>query len=112
MSTTPEQEFDLEKLFLPAWAQEPPSAKQYAKYEGGDERSDRRDDRRGPRPPRREGPRRDQRGGDRPGGERRGGPRPEGGRGAPSRGGRPAFRRDEPRERREPPPPLPEISLS
>src|SRR5260370_18044148 len=39
MSTAPENEFDLEKLFLPAWAQEPSSAKQYAQYEGREERS-------------------------------------------------------------------------
>src|SRR5207302_2546790 len=43
--------------------------------------------------------------------ERRGPSRPEGNRGKESRGDRPAFRRDEPRERR-PPPPLPEISVS
>src|SRR6266853_1821858 len=51
MNTAPDNEFDLEKLFLPAWAQEPSSAKQYAKYEGREERPDRRDDRRGPPPP-------------------------------------------------------------
>ena len=80
MSTLPDNEFDLDKLFLPAWAQEP-SASKYAKYEGEEERPDRRGDRdrRGPRPPRRDGPpgpRRDDR---RPRGERRGPPRPEGG---------------------------------
>src|SRR5437660_7854209 len=112
MSTLPDNEFDLEKLFLPAWAQEPPSAKQYAKYEGGEERSDRRDDRRGPRPPRRDAPPGARRDGNRARGERRGPSRPEGNRGKESRGDRPAFRRDEPRERRPPPPPLPEISVS
>ena len=40
MSTLPENELDLDKLFLPAWAQEPASAKHYAHYEGGEERSD------------------------------------------------------------------------
>src|SRR5438067_2382010 len=71
MSTAPENEFDLEKLFLPAWAQEPSAAK-YAKYEGGEDLRGRRDDRRGGRPPRQErrpGPRRDEQ---RPRGERAG----------------------------------------
>src|SRR2546422_421872 len=117
MSTAPENEFDLEKLFLPAWAQEPSSAK-YAKYEGED-RPDRREERRGPRPPRREGqrparrddnrPRAGQRDQDRPRGERRGPGRPEE-RGKPGEE-RPGFRRG-PRERREPPAPLPEINVS
>ena len=120
MSTLPDNELDLDKLFLPAWAQEP-SASKYAKYEGEEERPDRRGDRdrRGPRPPRREGsfgPRRDDR---RPQGDRRGPPRPagappraEGGeRGENRRGPRPEGRRFDPRERREAPP-LPEIELS
>ena len=57
MSTLPDSELDLDKLFLPAWAQEP-SASKYAHYEGETERPDRRGDRdrRGPRPPRRDGP--------------------------------------------------------
>jgi len=120
MSTLPDSEFDLDKLFLPAWAQEP-SASKYAHYEGETERPERRGDRdrRGPRPPRREGPpgaRRDDR---RPRGERRGpshpaggAPRPEGGPGQPSREDRGDFRRREQREHREPPRPLPEIELS
>jgi hypothetical protein len=114
MSTLPDNELDLEKLFLPAWAQEPASAKQYANYKGGGEdRSDRRERRGGPRPPRRDGapgggPR-----GNRPPGERRGpGPGREGGRGKPFGQGRRDFDRDEPRERRETPPPLPEINVS
>jgi hypothetical protein len=123
MSTLPDNELDLEKLFLPAWAQEPASAKQYANYKGGgEERTDRRDRRGGPRPPRRDGgfggpggaggPR-----GNRPPGERRGpggpgGPSREGGRGRPSGGPRRDFDRGEPRERRETPPPMPEINVS
>lgn len=109
MSTLPDNEFDLEKLFLPAWAQEEPSSAKYAKYEGEEERPERRGGRRGPRPPRREGfpgPRRE---GERPRGERRG--RPARG----ERGDRPGPRRGEPREfreRREPPPPPPEVSLT
>ena len=34
MSTSSEADFDLEKLFLPAWAQEEPAANRYAKYTG------------------------------------------------------------------------------
>jgi hypothetical protein len=116
MSTLPDNELDLEKLFLPAWAQEPASAKQYANYKGGgEERTDRRERRGGPRPPRRDGgfggpggPR-----GNRPPGERRGpGPNREGGRGRPAGGPRRDFDRGEPRERRETPPPLPEVNVS
>src|SRR6266481_3297721 len=124
MSTPPENELDLEKLFLPAWAQEPASANLYAKYEGGDERRERgRDDHRGPRRDRR-GPPGERRGGDRPrrpeGGERRpGGPsqgredrgnRPGGERFGRGRG--PRDPREQQRERREPPPPLPEVGIT
>jgi hypothetical protein len=120
MSTLPDSEFDLDKLFLPAWAQEP-SASKYAKYEGETERPDRRGDRdrRGPRPPRRDGPPGGRRDDNRPRGDRRGppgpgggAPRPEGERGRPFGGPRPEFRRGDPRDRRPPPPPLPEIDLS
>jgi hypothetical protein len=133
MSTSPENELDLEKLFLPAWAQEPSSAKLYANYEGGDDRPDRKGDRRGGRKPfRREGggfggggfggggfggdrprgdrPRGDRPPGDRPRGDRPGGPRrPEGQR--PFEKGRPGFNRGAPAERREPLP-LPEINVN
>ncbi len=113
MSTLPDNDFNLEKLFLPAWAQEEPSAAKYAKYDAPEERSDRRPDRRGPRPPRREGfgPRRDE---GRPRGERRPG---QGGgeagreRFGDRRGPRP-DQRDDRRERREPPAPLPEVNVS
>jgi len=120
MNTLPDSDFDLDKLFLPAWAQEP-SASKYAHFEGETERPERRGDRdrRGPRPPRRDGPpgqRRDDR---RPPGERRspprpegGAPRPEGGRGRPFRENRGDFRRGEQGERREPLRPMPEIDLS
>ena len=114
MSIAPENEFDLEKLFLPAWAQEPSSARQYAKYEGGEQRSDRRDDQRGPRPPRRDGPPGGggRRGENRPRGDARGPARPGGAGRRPFGADRPAFDRGEQRERREPPPPLPEIELA
>jgi len=113
MSINPETDLDLEKLFLPAWAQGKSDSNLYAKYTGEEEsrRGERGGgERRGPRPPRREG-----------GGERREfdrGPRrdrPEGGR--PPREGRGGPRRDDRRddrrgfaERREPPPPLPEVT--
>jgi len=112
MSTLPDNEFDLEKLFLPAWAQEPSAAK-YAHYEGGEERVERRGERRGPRPPRREGAPFQRRDDNRPRREGRSGPpRPESGRDRPAPGDRGPVRHPEPRERREPPPPLPEISVS
>ncbi len=119
MSTLPDSDFDLEKLFLPAWAQEEPSSAKYAKYEGEVERPDRREGRRGPRPPRRdglpggrrEGPRREPRRGPAgPGQDRRPAGRQGGAPGERGRG--PQGRREQARERREPPPPLPEINLS
>src|SRR5215469_14863166 len=111
MSTLPDNELDLEKLFLPAWAQEPASAKHYATYEGEEEKTDRRD-RRGPRPPRREGPPGERGRGPRPQGDRRGPPRRDGDRGRPPGKGRRDFDRGQPRERREAPPPLPEVNVA
>ena len=111
MSTLPDNEFDLEKLFLPAWAQEEPSAAKYAKYEGEPDRAERRNERRGPRPPRRDSqPRGHRLGGPK---ERKTEPGSEGGfsRGGPSRG-RFGPRRSLPPERREPPRPLPEIDVA
>src|SRR5438477_4472673 len=112
MSTSPEQDLDLEILFLPAWAQEPSSARLYAKYEGGPERPERRDSRRGPRPPRRDRSPGERRKDERPQGDYSRGPRPDGARGKPSSGVRPGFRRGEPRERREPQIPLPELNVN
>src|SRR5262245_51345098 len=107
MSTLPDNEFDLDKLFLPAWAQEPSAAK-YAKYEGEtEERPGWRKDRRGPRPARREGGLENRREGDFKRGPRPGGRRPEGapGGGRPGAGGRPGQgRRHEAMEKREPVP--------
>src|SRR5215472_6117678 len=117
MSSTPETEFDLEKLFLPAWAQESPSVNRYAKHTGEDGPERRSDDRPGVRRgPRRDGPlpgggpKRD-RG---PQGERRG-PRREGDR--PQRSGdrdRRGPRREDRalEQRREPPAPLPEVVVT
>jgi len=80
MSTLPENELDLDKLFLPAWAQGTVATKQYANYEAREERPDRRDDRHGQGGGRPQ-PRRDQ---NRPAGGRPGGP---GGAGRPGFGG-------------------------
>jgi hypothetical protein len=107
MSINPETDLDLEKLFLPAWAQESATKpNRYSHFTGAEEVSrDRRGDQRGPRPPRRD-----------EGGERRGfggpGRRPEGARG-PRRDDRGGRRFESaggpPREPRPEPLPLPEI---
>ena len=122
MSTSPEADFDLEKLFLPSWAQETPSAVRYAKYTGNEGAGRGFEDRAGGRrPPRRDGPRPENRGpsrgpqgappGGRPGGPRRdgGGPQRPGGGGDSRRDDRGFQRRD---DRREPVMPLPEINIS
>jgi hypothetical protein len=108
MNESPESEFDLEKLFLPAWAQESPAANKYASFMGDDRRESRSDDRHGPR-----------RGPARPGEPRPKGGRPQEGRGGGGRGGsgpregRPeAGRRFEPREAQPAPLPLPQLSAT
>jgi hypothetical protein len=116
---SPETEFDLEKLFLPSWAQEEPAANRYAKYTGNEGASRGFDDRAGGRrPPRRDGPRPERRGpgqGGPQGGARSGGP---GGRPQGQSHGEGRFRRDDrgPRrqsdEHRAPALPLPEISIT
>src|SRR5579884_2512155 len=127
--SSPETEFDLEKLFLPAWAQESPAVNRYAKYEGDNRPVDtsRKFDERRPRRPRPEGQRRrrDQGGRDqnRDRGPRRDrpagastGPRREGERGQRFGGPRRGHDRDRDRgpreERREPPVPLPEVTVT
>jgi len=108
MSEPPETEFDLEKLFLPAWAQESPATNKYAGYAGEDRRESRYDDRPGQRP---------QRGPSRPGEQRFRGTRPPqrdregGGRGGPREGRRDQGPRPEHREA-APPPPLPQLSAT
>ena len=118
MSTPSEAEFDLEKLFLPAWAKEGADVNRYAKFEGERERGgDRRRDG-GGRGDRRDGPPR------RPDGPQNRGPAPGGrpsfGRppaGGPGRGPRPPQRDAGGRGpvRREAPPapiPLPAINVA
>jgi hypothetical protein len=56
MSTSPESELDLEKLFLPAWAQDSPGVNRYANFAGEERRERKFDDRQRPRPPRRDQP--------------------------------------------------------
>jgi hypothetical protein len=103
MSSISEVEIDLEKLFLPAWAQGKPAVNPYAKFAGEPAG---RDDR--PREGRRGGPRPDSFG------ERRG-PRPPraGGKFGDRKKGFPrSDDRGERRERFEPPAPLPEITVT
>lgn len=123
MNTLPENEFDLEKLFQPAWAQGTAPTKNYSNFAGDDRPARSFDDRnsggRRPGGPRRDGPSRGPSQGGAPrGGERSGGPRRDS---AP--GGRPSFgggdrrgpRRDDSREQRSAPPaplPLAEISVT
>ncbi len=97
MSTTPESELDLEKLFLPAWAQDAPGVNRYANFAGEERRERTFDDRQRPRPPRRDQPRGSGPKGDR---QRRPGPGPRG-QGAPD------ARRPAP-----PPAPPPDIIVS
>src|SRR5271167_4398567 len=110
-STPPESEFDLEKLFLPAWAQGPPAVNKYAGFAGDDRPPREHGDRQGGRRP----PRRDfgQQGGGRPPGgrssdrqSRPGGPRQDG----PRQGG--LRERYEAPVRREEPIPLPQLTVS
>ncbi|MGA3181651.1 MAG: hypothetical protein ABSF38_15020 [Verrucomicrobiota bacterium] len=101
MSEPPETEFDLEKLFLPAWAQESSGANKYAGFMGDTRRESRPDDRQAPR-----------RGPPRPGGQRPAGGRPQDrrsdarDRGGPREGRPDRGQRFEPREPIPPPPPL------
>ena len=117
MSINPETDLDLEKLFLPAWAQGTSETNRYAKFTGEEEvrRDDRgRGERRGPRPPRREGGERREFGRG-PRDDRRSPRRDQGPGGRPARDDRGGPRRDDRRgfaDRRETPPPLPEINVA
>src|SRR5208283_5142766 len=51
MSSISDVEIDLEKLFLPAWAQESPSANRYARFAGEPAARDDRERRERPEPP-------------------------------------------------------------
>ena len=114
MNTLPENELDLDKLFLPAWAQGSTSTKQYANFEAREERPDRRGDRQGPgggRPQRRDQGRPP---GGRPGGGG-GGSRREGDRnkfGGRERSAQPRFEQREQRPRQEAAAQPPEINTS
>ena len=99
MSSIPDMDLDLENLFQPAWAQEKPETNRYEKFAGEPAG---RDDRK--REGRRGGPRAESFG------ERRG-PRPP--RSGPKFGDRKRGfeRRDDRRERPEPPAPLPDLAV-
>jgi hypothetical protein len=99
-STPPESEFDLEKLFLPAWAQGSPSVNKYASFAG----EDRPPREHGERMPGRRPPRRDF---DRQGARAKGG-RPQD---RPERRGGQRERGEAPVQREEAAPP-PQLSLS
>jgi hypothetical protein len=116
MSSPLENELDLEKLFLPSWAQEQPAGNRFEKYTGteGDQPERRRGGSRGDS----FGGRGDSR--PRPGGGG-GGPRPGGGGGGGRFGDRKGAgpRRDDRggdrsqrRERPEPPAPLPDLAVT
>ena len=112
MSNAPENEFDLEKLFLPAWAQEPASAKSYAKYQGEEQEPQRRQERHGQRAQRRGGPPGTRRQDNRSRGERRGPPRQERDGRRPQGGDDTGARGQPQREPRQQPAPLPEIEVT
>ncbi|HKI69845.1 MAG TPA: hypothetical protein VKA67_09675, partial [Verrucomicrobiae bacterium] len=107
MSTIPENELDLDKLFLPAWAQESATARRYTDFVESDERPARREERRGRRLE-----------GSRPQGRGRKDDRPRGPRrdreNRPRRKENFGGQRHEPRDHREyrEPLPLPEINIS
>ncbi|MBI3848776.1 MAG: hypothetical protein HY298_00585 [Verrucomicrobia bacterium] len=108
MSSSTDTDIDLELHFLPAWAQVSPDSNRYARHAGDDGRPERGyDDRPGRRPARREPAGRDSNRGARA--DRGRSPRRDGG--FPQGAGQRGFRRDEPREQREPAP-LPEIKVT
>jgi hypothetical protein len=96
MSAAPESEFDLEKLFLPAWAQDSSQVNRYADFAGEDRAARKFDDRAGRRPPRR----------DQPGGPKPRGGRPDGGARGDRRPAARPPRKPEPRPEPEAPLPL------
>src|ERR1700744_1857296 len=102
MSSISDIDLDLEKLFQPAWAQEKPATNRFDRFTGSEGVKPER--RFNDKPGERRAPRREFGGGERP---RSGGK---------FGGGKKDFRRDENRgerrERPEPPPPLPEISVT
>ncbi|HEY5041848.1 MAG TPA: hypothetical protein VIK53_07580 [Verrucomicrobiae bacterium] len=115
MSNVSDLDLNLENLFQPAWAQEKTESNKFAKFTGNEGVKPER--RFNDKPGERRAPRRDgaSGGGGFGGGERRGGP-PRGGSkfGGGDRKG--SFhggdRRDERRERPEPPAPLPELNVA
>jgi hypothetical protein len=96
-----ETDLDLEKLFLPAWAQDKPAGNRFEKFTGNEGVKPER--RFNDKPGERRAPRRDNAdGGDRRGGSKFG----------ERKGGGFRERRDERRERPTPPAPLPEVTVT
>ncbi len=109
MSNVSDLDLNLDNLFQPAWAQGKTESNRFEKFTGNEGIKPER--RYSDKPGERRGPRRDGPGG---GGERRGGP-PRGGSkfGDRKSGGfRGDDRRDDRRERPEPPAPLPELNVA
>jgi hypothetical protein len=108
MNTVSDLGLDLEKLFQPAWAQGKTEANRFDKFTGNEGVKPER--RFSDKPGERRGPRREGAGG----GERRGGPPRGGSKFGDRKGGfgRRDDRRDERRERPEPPAQLPEIGVT
>ena len=114
MSNAPDLELDLDNLFQPAWAQGKTESNRFEKFTGNEGVKPER--RFSDKPGERRGPRREGGGGYGGGGERRGGPSRGGGAKFGDRKGggfgRRDDRRDDRRERPEPPAPLPELSVA
>jgi len=113
MNTVSDLGLDLDKLFQPAWAQGKAEANRFDKFTGNEGMKPERNF--SGKPGERRGPRREGGGGGfGGGGERRGGPPRGGSKFGDRKGGfgRRDDRRDERRERPEPPAPLPEIGVT
>src|ERR1700733_4365109 len=109
MSSISDIDLDLEKLFQPAWAQEKPATNRFDRFTGNEGVKPER--RFNDKPGERRAPRRESAGGDeRRGGSKFGGRKPGFSRGNDRRDGR-GERRPAVRDS-EPPPPLPEITVT
>jgi len=111
MSNITDLGLDLDSLFQPAWAQGKSQPNKFEKFTGNEGVKPERTF--SGKPGERRAPRRDGAGGGFGGGERRGGPPRGGSKFGERKGGfRGGDRRDERRERPEPPPPLPEFNVA
>ncbi len=111
MSNIADLDLNLDNLFQPSWAQGKTEANKFAKFTGNEGVKPERQF--SGKPGERRGPRREGGGGFGGGGERRGGPPRGGSKSGDRQGGfRGGDRRDERRERPEPPAPLPELNVA